>query len=190
MDKNKRNKHIKTEFHSNYSLNKSKHKLNLSKHLSNSKNKNEKIYINNEEKVDNDIKKGEIPKNLEPINYKKYRRNNNRKLREIQKYFNDLGINDTYKLYIPQLDIHNSNKNSINNDLKIRNTKNIEKMNTKQVANRYIQNLPNLYQYKIRKNNSNSLNHYDAQKYDIIPKPIPNRKMNLLLNKKFGIKLI
>ena len=190
LDKNKRNKHIKTEFHSNYSLNKSKHKLNLSKHLSNSKNKNEKIYINNEEKVDNDIKKGEIPKNLEPINYKKYRRNNNRKLREIQKYFNDLGINDTYKLYIPQLDIHNSNKNSINNDLKIRNTKNIEKMNTKQVANRYIQNLPNLYQYKIRKNNSNSLNHYDAQKYDIIPKPIPNRKMNLLLNKKFGIKLI
>ena len=190
LDKNKRNKHIKTEFHSNYSLNKSKHKLNLSKHLSNSKNKIEKININNEEKVNNDIKKGEIPKNLEPINYKKYRRNNNRKLREIQKYFNDLGINDTYKLYIPQLDIHNSNKNSINNDLKIRNTKNIEKMNTKQVANRYIQNLPNLYQYKIRKNNSNSLNHYDAQKYDIIPKPIPNRKMNLLLNKKFGIKLI
>ena len=190
LDKNKRNKHIKTEFHSNYSLNKSKHKLNLSKHLSNSKNKIEKININNEEKVNNDIKKGEIPKNLEPINYKKYRRNNNRKLREIQKYFNDLGINDTYKLYIPQLDIHNSNKNSINNDLKIRNTKNIEKMNTKQVANRYIQNLPNLYQYKIRKNNSNSLNHYDAQKYDIIPKPIPNRKMNMLLNKKFGIKLI
>ena len=190
LDKNKRNKHIKTEFHSNYPLNKSKHKLNLSKHLSNSKNKNEKININNEEKVNNDIKKGEIPKNLEPINYKKYRRNNNRKLREIQKYFNDLGINDTYKLYIPQLDIHNSNKNSINNDLKIRNTKNIEKMNTKQVANRYIQNLPNLYQYKIRKNNSNSLNHYDAQKNDIIPKPIPNRKMNLLLNKKFGIKLI
>ena len=45
--------------------------------------------------------------------------------KEIQKYFNDLDINDTYKLYIPQLEIHNSNKNSINNDLKIRNNKNI-----------------------------------------------------------------
>ena len=189
-DKNKRNKHIKTEFHSNYSLNKNKHKLNLSKHLSNSKNKIDKIYINNEEKVDNDIiKKGEILKNLQPINIKKYKKNNNKKLREIQKYFNDLGINDTYKLYIPQLEIHNSNKNSINNDLKIRNN-NIEKINTKKVANRYIQNLPNLYQYKVRKNNSNSLNHYDTQKYGIIPKPVPNRKMNMLLNKKFGIKLI
>ena len=190
-DKNKRNKHIKTEFHSNYSLNKNKPKLNLSKHLSNSKNKIDKIYINNEEKVDNDIiKKGEILKNLQPINIKKYKKNNNKKLREIQKYFNDLGINDTYKLYIPQLEIHNSNKNSINNDLKIRNNKNIEKINTKKVANRYIQNLPNLYQYKVRKNNSNSLNHYDTQKYGIIPKPVPNRKMNMLLNKKFGIKLI
>ena len=190
-DKNKRNKHIKTEFHSNYSLNKNKPKLNLSKHLSNSKNKIDKININNEEKVDNDIiKKGEILKNLQPINIKKYKKNNNKKLREIQKYFNDLGINDTYKLYIPQLEIHNSNKNSINNDLKIRNNKNIEKINTKKVANRYIQNLPNLYQYKVRKNNSNSLNHYDNKKYDIIPKPVPNRKINLLLNKKFGIKLI
>lgn len=104
----------------------------------------------------------------------------------MQKYFNDLGINDTYKLYIPQLEIHNSNKNSINNDFKIK----IEKLNTKKIENRYVQNLPNLYQYKIRKNNSNSLNHYDNKKYDIIPKPVPNRKINLLLNKKFGIKLI
>ena len=104
----------------------------------------------------------------------------------MQKYFNDLGINDTYKLYIPQLEIHNSNKNSINNDFKIK----IEKLNTKKAENRYVQNLPNLYQYKIRINNSNSLNHYDNKKYDFIPKPIPNRKINLLLNKKFGIKLI
>ena len=60
----------------------------------------------------------------------------------------------------------------------------------KKVANRYVNNLPNLYQYNIRKTNSNSLNHYDNKKYDIIPKPIPNRKLNFLLNKKFGIKLI
>jgi len=107
----------------------------------------------------------------------------------MQKYFNDLGINDTYKLYIPQLEIQNSSKNSINNDFKSRN-KNLEKNNTKKIINRYTNNLPNLYQYKIGKTNSNSLNHYDNKKYDIIPKPIPNRKINLLLNKKFGIKLI
>ena len=111
----------------------------------------------------------------------------------MQKYFNDLGINDTYKLYIPQLEIHNSNKNSINNEFKTRNKildKILDKNNTKKIANRYTNNLPNLYQYKIGRNNSNSLNHYDNKKYDIIPKPVPNRKINLLLNKKFGIKLI
>ena len=193
VDKNKRNKNVVTELHSNYSLNKRKHKLNLSKHLSNSKNKinlsikkDEKIYKNHEEKVDNDQKKDEIMPNLNTLTHKRRKKNGNKKMKEMQKYFNDLGINDTYKLYIPQLEIHNSNKNSINNDFKIK----IEKLNTKKIENRYVQNLPNLYQYKIRKNNSNSLNHYDNKKYDIIPKPVPNRKINLLLNKKFGIKLI
>ena len=193
VDKNKRNKNVVTELHSNYSLNKRKHKLNLSKHLSNSKNKinlsikkDEKIYKNHEEKVDNDPKKDEIMPDLNILTHKRRKKNGNKKMKEMQKYFNDLGINDTYKLYIPQLEIHNSNKNSINNDFKIK----IEKLNTKKFENRYVQNLPNLYQYKIRKNNSNSLNHYDNKKYDIIPKPVPNRKINLLLNKKFGIKLI
>ena len=193
VDKNKRNKNVVTELHSNYSLNKRKHKLNLSKHLSNSKNKinlsikkDEKIYKNHEEKVDNDPKKDEIMPDLNTLTHKRRKKNGNKKMKEMQKYFNDLGINDTYKLYIPQLEIHNSNKNSINNDFKIK----IEKLNTKKFENRYVQNLPNLYQYKIRKNNSNSLNHYDNKKYDIIPKPVPNRKINLLLNKKFGIKLI
>jgi NIMA (never in mitosis gene a)-related kinase len=193
VDKNKRNKNVVTELHSNYSLNKRKHKLNLSKHLSNSKNKinlsikkDEKIYKNHEEKVDNDPKKDEIMPDLNTLTHKRRKKNGNKKMKEMQKYFNDLGINDTYKLYIPQLEIHNSNKNSINNDFKIK----IEKLNTKKNENRYVQNLPNLYQYKIRKNNSNSLNHYDNKKYDIIPKPVPNRKINLLLNKKFGIKLI
>ena len=193
VDKNKRNKNVVTELHSNYSLNKRKHKLNLSKHLSNSKNKinlsikkDEKIYKNHEEKVDNDPKKDEIMPDLNTLTHKRRKKNGNKKMKEMQKYFNDLGINDTYKLYIPQLEIHNSNKNSINNDFKIK----IEKLNTKKIENRYVQNLPNLYQYKIRKNNSNSLNHYDNKKYDIIPKPVPKRKINLLLNKKFGIKLI
>ena len=193
VDKNKRNKNVVTELHSNYSLNKRKHKLNLSKHLSNSKNKinlsikkDEKIYKNHEEKVDNNPKKDEIMPDLNTLTHKRRKKNGNKKMKEMQKYFNDLGINDTYKLYIPQLEIHNSNKNSINNDFKIK----IEKLNTKKIENRYVQNLPNLYQYKIRKNNSNSLNHYDNKKYDIIPKPVPNRKINLLLNKKFGIKLI
>ena len=201
VDKDKKNNNIITDLIPNNSLKKIKRRINLSKNLSHSKNKNNlsikkitKIYStnNNEEKVDNEIKKGEKTQDINTLivnNKNKIRKNNNKKLREMQKYFNDLGINDTYKLYIPQLEIQNSNKNSINNDFKSRN-KNLEKNNTKKIINRYTNNLPNLYQYKIGKTNSNSLNHYDNKKYDIIPKPIPNRKINLLLNKKFGIKLI
>ena len=201
VDKDKKNNNIITDLIPNNSLKKIKRRINLSKNLSHSKNKNNlsikkitKIYStnNNEEKVDNEIKKDEKIQDINTLivnNRNKIRKNNNKKLREMQKYFNDLGINDTYKLYIPQLEIQNSNKNSINNDFKSRN-KNLEKNNTKKIINRYTNNLPNLYQYKIGKTNSNSLNHYDNKKYDIIPKPIPNRKINLLLNKKFGIKLI
>ena len=201
VDKDKKNNNIITDLIPNNSLKKIKRRINLSKNLSHSKNKNNlsikkitKIYStnNNEEKVDNEIKKDEKTQDINTLivnNKNKIRKNNNKKLREMQKYFNDLGINDTYKLYIPQLEIQNSNKNSINNDFKSRN-KNLEKNNTKKIINRYTNNLPDLYQYKIGKTNSNSLNHYDNKKYDIIPKPIPNRKMNLLLNKKFGIKLI
>ena len=201
VDKDKKNNNIITDLIPNNSLKKIKRRINLSKNLSHSKNKNNlsikkitKIYStnNNEEKVDNEIKKDEKTQDINTLivnNKNKIRKNNNKKLREMQKYFNDLGINDTYKLYIPQLEIQNSNKNSINNDFKSRN-KNLEKKNTKKIINRYTNNLPNLYQYKIGKTNSNSLNHYDNKKYDIIPKPIPNRKINLLLNKKFGIKLI
>ena len=201
VDKDKKNNNIITDLIPNNSLKKIKRRINLSKNLSHSKNKNNlsikkitKIYStnNNEEKVDNEIKKDEKTQDINTLivnNKNKIRKNNNKKLREMQKYFNDLGINDTYKLYIPQLEIQNSNKNSINNDFKSRN-KNLEKNNTKKIINRYTNNLPNLYQHKIGKTNSNSLNHYDNKKYDIIPKPIPNRKINLLLNKKFGIKLI
>ena len=201
VDKDKKNNNIITDLIPNNSLKKIKRRINLSKNLSHSKNKNNlsikkitKIYStnNNEEKVDNEIKKDEKTQDINTLivnNKNKIRKNNNKKLKEMQKYFNDLGINDTYKLYIPQLEIQNSNKNSINNDFKSRN-KNLEKNNTKKIINRYTNNLPNLYQYKIGKTNSNSLNHYDNKKYDIIPKPIPNRKINLLLNKKFGIKLI
>ena len=201
VDKDKKNNNIITDLIPNNSLKKIKRRINLSKNLSHSKNRNNlsikkitKIYStnNNEEKVDNEIKKDEKTQDINTLivnNKNKIRKNNNKKLREMQKYFNDLGINDTYKLYIPQLEIQNSNKNSINNDFKSRN-KNLEKNNTKKIINRYTNNLPNLYQYKIGKTNSNSLNHYDNKKYDIIPKPIPNRKINLLLNKKFGIKLI
>ena len=196
VDKDKKNKNIITDLIPNNSLKKIKRRINLSKNLSHSKNKNNlsikkitKIYStnNNEEKVDNEIKKDEKTQDINTLivnNKNKIRKNNNKKLREMQKYFNDLGINDTYKLYIPQLEIQNSNKNSINNDFKSRN-KNLEINNTKKIINRYTNNLPNLYQYKIGKTNSNSLNHYDNKKYDIIPKPIPNRKINLLLNKKF-----
>ena len=201
LDKNKnKNNNINTELIPHNSLQKIKRRINLSKNSSHSKNKinlsikkKEKTYIENinEEKVDNELKTEEKTQDISPsiLNKNKLRKNNNKKLREMQKYFNDLGINDTYKLYIPQLEIHNSNKNSINNEFKTRN-KILDKNNTKKIASRYTNNLPNLYQYKIGRNNSNSLNHYDNKKYDIIPKPVPNRKINLLLNKKFGIKLI
>ena len=201
VDKNRRNKNILTELYPNNSLSKGKQRprLNLSKQqLSNSKkminiNIKKKDNTNNnynEEKVDNEIKTDEIIPDLNSAIYKRFKKKDNKKLIEMQKYFNDLGINDTYKLYIPQLEMHNSNKNSINNDLKTKNNKKVEKINIKKASHRYLENLPDLYQYKIRNNNSNSLNHYNNKKYDIIPKPMPNKKMNLLLNKKFGIKLI
>ena len=201
VDKNRRNKNILTELYPNNSLSKGKQRprLNLSKQqLSNSKkminiNIKKKDNTNNnynEEKVDNEIKTDEIIPDLNSAIYKRFKKKDNKKLIEMQKYFYDLGINDTYKLYIPQLEMHNSNKNSINNDLKTKNNKKVEKINIKKASHRYLENLPDLYQYKIRKNNSNSLNHYNNKKYDIIPKPMPNKKMNLLLNKKFGIKLI
>ena len=201
VDKNRRNKNILTELYPNNSLSKGKQRprLNLSKQqLSNSKkminiNIKKKDNTNNnynEEKVDNEIKTDEIIPDLNSAIYKRFKKKDNKKLIEMQKYFNDLGINDTYKLYIPQLEMHNSNKNSINNDLKTKNNKKVEKINIKKASHRYLENLPDLYKYKIRKNNSNSLNHYNNKKYDIIPKPMPNKKMNLLLNKKFGIKLI
>ena len=201
VDKNRRNKNILTELYPNNSLSKGKQRprLNLSKQqLSNSKkminiNIKKKDNTNNnynEEKVDNEIKTDEIIPDLNSAIYKRFKKKDNKKLIEMQKYFNDLGINDTYKLYIPQLEMHNSNKNSINNDLKTKNNKKVEKINIKKASHRYLEDLPDLYQYKIRKNNSNSLNHYNNKKYDIIPKPMPNKKMNLLLNKKFGIKLI
>ena len=201
VDKNRRNKNILTELYPNNFLSKGKQRprLNLSKQqLSNSKkminiNIKKKDNTNNnynEEKVDNEIKTDEIIPDLNSAIYKRFKKKDNKKLIEMQKYFNDLGINDTYKLYIPQLEMHNSNKNSINNDLKTKNNKKVEKINIKKASHRYLENLPDLYQYNIRKNNSNSLNHYNNKKYDIIPKPMPNKKMNLLLNKKFGIKLI
>ena len=201
VDKNRRNKNILTELYPNNSLSKGKQRprFNLSKQqLSNSKkminiNIKKKDNTNNnynEEKVDNEIKTDEIIPDLNSAIYKRFKKKDNKKLIEMQKYFNDLGINDTYKLYIPQLEMHNSNKNSINNDLKTKNNKKVEKINIKKASHRYLENLPDLYQYKIRNNNSNSLNHYNNKKYDIIPKPMPNKKMNLLLNKKFGIKLI
>ena len=182
INKIKRNKNLITELAPNYSLSKGKKRINLSKNSSSSKNKiNQRINSikeknNNEEK--NDIAKNEL---IPLTNKNKIRKVNNKKMRDFQKYFNDLGINDTYKLYIPQIEVSNTNKNSINN---------ISKRNNQKMVSRYEKYLPNLYPNKIRKNNSNSLNHYENKKYDIIPKPEPNRKMNLLLNKKFGIKFI
>ena len=182
INKIKRNKNLITELAPNYSLSKGKKRINLSKNSSSSKNKiNQRI--NSIKEKNNNEEKNEIAKNeLIPLtNKNKIRKVNNKKMRDFQKYFNDLGINDTYKLYIPQIEVSNTNKNSINN---------ISKRNNQKIVSRYEKYLPNLYPNKIRKNNSNSLNHYENKKYDIIPKPEPNRKMNLLLNKKFGIKFI
>ena len=177
----------------------SKERSSLSKNSSSSKNKInlniktihekniDKVY-NNEEK--NDMKLDDI--NLNLPTYKKYQsKKRNKRLKDLQKYFNDLGINEAYKLYIPQLNLGttpNSNNNHNNFNTNVNNY--IKNDNHRKIGNRYGQNLPSLYKpHMIRKNNSNSLSHYDTEKYDLIPKP-PNKKLNVLLNKKFGIKLI
>ena len=137
--------------------------------------------LNNEEKSNlkiDDIKI-ENPNIANLPIHKRYQTKKNKRLKELHKYFNDLGINDTYKLYIPQIDLANSNKNKCNNNITNNNIKNV---NQKKIGNRYGPNLPNLYQpHRIRKNNSNSLNHYDNIKFDLIVKPMPNRKLNLNL---------
>jgi NIMA (never in mitosis gene a)-related kinase len=163
-----------------------KEKIEL-KNSSSSRNKTnikiiDKLY-NNEEKSNlkaDDIKI-ENPNNANLPNHRRYQTKKNKRLKELHKYFNDLGINDTYKLYIPQIDIANSNKNKCNNNLTNNNIKNIIQ---KKIGNRYGHNLPNLYQpHRIRKNNSNSLKHYDDIKFDLVVKPMKNRKLNLNLIK-------
>ena len=138
----------------------------------------DKLY-NNEEKSNlkaDDIKI-ESPNNANLPNHKRYQTKKNKRLKELHKYFNDLGINDTYKLYIPQIEIANSNKNKCNNNLTNNNIKNV---NQKRIGNRYGHNLPNLYQpHRIRKNNSNSMKHYDDIRFDLVVKPMQKRKLNL-----------
>ena len=156
------------------------------KNSSSSKNKIniktiDKLY-NNEEK--SNLKADEIkienPNNANLPNHKRYQTKKNKRLKELHKYFNDLGINDTYKLYIPQIGIANSNKNKCNNNLTNNNINNIKNTNQKRIGNRYGHNLPNLYQpHRIRKNNSNSLKHYDDIKFDLVVKPMQHRKLNL-----------
>ena len=161
-----------------------KEKIDL-KNSSSSKNKIniktiDRLY-NNEEKSNLKIDDAKIEKqnNANLPNHKRFQTKKNKRLKELHKYFNDLGINDTYKLYIPQIDMANSNKNKYNNNLTNNNIKNI---NQKKVGNRYGHghNLPNLYlPHRIRKNNSNSLKHYDNIKFDLVVKPMQNRKLNL-----------
>ena len=196
---NNNNSKIETEI--NHLVNLSKEKKTISKNSSKSKNKNnlniktihekniDNLY-NNEEK--NNLKL-EDKNSLNLPTHKRFKsKKSNKRLKELQNYFNDLGVNEAYKLYIPQLNLGNSNNNNINNNFYNINNIAIHKNNNQRKnGNRYGQILPNLYQpHRITKNNSNSLNHYDNVKYDLLPKPASNRKLNMLLNKKFGIKLI
>ena len=176
-------------------VNLSKEKNILSKNSSSSKKKiNINIKTIHEKNLENTFNNDEKAKeeNILPTHKRFQSRKSNKRLKELQKYFNDLGINEAYKLYIPQLNVGSPNNNNSNNNFQnINIKKNKNNNNKKNNGNRYGQVLPNLYQnYRINKNNSNSLNHYDNSKMDLIPKPIPNRKLNLLLHKKFGIKLI
>ena len=171
-------------------INISKEKKYIPKNYSSSKNKinlNIKtIQEKSPDKLYNNEEKNDYKLDLNLPAHKKFQRkhSNNKRQKEIQNYFNDLGGNENYKLYIPQLNIISNINNGYN--------RNISKNENKyKLGNRYGAVLPNLYNpYKIRKNNCNSLNHYDNKKMDVILKPIPNRKMNLLKNPKFGIKLI
>ena len=109
------------------------------KNSSSSKNKIniktiDKLY-NNEEKsnLKTDEIKIENPNNANLPNHKRYQTKKNKRLKELHKYFNDLGINDTYKLYIPQIGIANSNKNKCNNNLTNNNINNIKNTNQKRI---------------------------------------------------------
>ena len=110
------------------------------KNSSSSKNKIniktiDKLY-NNEEKsnLKTDEIKIENPNNANLPNHKRYQTKKNKRLKELHKYFNDLGINDTYKLYIPQIGIANSNKNKCNNNLTNNNINNIKNANQKRIG--------------------------------------------------------
>ena len=185
-NKNNSKQDIITEVLSRPLISVEKEKIEL-KNSSSSRNKAnikiiDKLY-NNEEK--SNLKTGDIkiekPNNVNLPYHRRYQTKKNKRLKELHKYFNDLGINDTYKLYIPQIDIANSNKNKCNNNLTNNNIKNV---NQKRIGNRYGHNLPNLYQpHRIRKNNSNSLKHFDDIKFDLVVKPMQNRKLNLNLIK-------
>ena len=116
--------------------------------------------------------------------HKKYQKNKyvngNVRMKEIQKYFNDLGINENYKLYIPQLNMGNNKMVSINNNIG----------NEKRKIRKY-GNLPHLYRNNITKKNiSSSLNHYDKNNNSSSPKIIPNKRLNSIVNKKLELKII
>ena len=101
-------------------------------------------------------------------------------MKEVQKYFNDLGINDNYKLYIPQLNMGNSKMESINNNVG----------NERRKIDKY-RHLPYLYRNNvIKKNASSSLNHYDKVNISSSPRIIPNKRLNSIVNKKLGLKMI
>ena len=120
--------------------------------------------------------------NINLQTHKKYQKNKygNVRMKEIQKYFNDLGINENYKLYIPQLDMGNNKIGNINNNIG----------NERRKIHKY-GNLPHLYRNNITKKNiSNSLNHYDRINNSPSPKIIPNKRLNSIVNKKLGIKII
>ena len=101
-------------------VNLSKEKSSLSKNSSSSKNKiNLNIKTIQEKTIDNQYNNEEKTKedNLNLPTHKRFQsRKNNKRLKELQKYFNDLGINEAYKLYIPQLNMVSPNNNNSNSN--------------------------------------------------------------------------
>ena len=161
----KNNANLDTEINSLENL--SKEKKSLSKNSSTSKNKNnlniktihekntDNLY-NNEEK--NYLKLDEVNRLNLPSDKRFKSKKGNKRLKDLQKYFNDLGINEAYKFYIPQLNLGNSNdnNNSNNNFHNINIITNNKNNNQRKNENRYGQILPNLSQlHRITKNNSN-----------------------------------
>ena len=141
--------------------------------------KDQKIKIIKEEDGLPNLEKDKI--DINPINSQRKvqlqkRAIQNKKELEYQKYLQNLGLGDIYKVNYLNLGNNNNNGNRIN----------------KQQRNRYGNYLPGIYKNKRNNGNSYSHNYNSSNSNNIInksPRIIPNKRLNPI-NKGLGIKIL